>query len=107
MKLSKRRQGEQGQIVSHPAVASTSFESALDAFLRAQDAAGHSKVTQDDYKRVLSLFLRYMAEEQGYTAIQQITEDDIVDWLSHLRNSSNRLGKPYSSRSIETYARNV
>ena len=107
MRMSKRRNGTDGQVIAHPGIASTPFESALEAFLKAQDAAGHSKVTQDDYERVVKLFLRYMADEHGYKSIQEITENDIFGWLSHLRNTPNRLNKPYSSRTIETYCRNV
>jgi site-specific recombinase XerD len=107
MKMSKRRQNTDGQVIAHPGIASTPFESALEAFLKAQDAAGHSKVTQDDYKRVVKPFLRYMVSERGYTYIQEITEHDIFAWLSYLRNTPNRLNKPYSSRTIETYCRNV
>jgi site-specific recombinase XerD len=114
MDLSKRRRKsveqedqETGQIVAHPAVAATTFEAALDAFLNAQNAEGHSKVTQEDYSRVLALFLRYMKDQRGHTNMQQITEGDIYDWLSHLRNNPNRLGKPHSTRTIETYSRSV
>ena len=113
MKLSKRRQpkiegvDQESRVVSHPATAATSFEAALGAFLNAQDAAGHSKMTQEDYERSVGLFLRYMKNEHGYTSIQQVTEADILGWLSHLRNSQSRLGKPYSTRTIETYSRNV
>ena len=107
MRMSKRRHGTDGQVIAHPGIASTPFESALEAFLKAQDAAGHSKVTQDDYERVVKLFLRYMADEHRYKSIQEITENDIFGWLSHLRNTPNRLNKPYSSRTIETYCRNV
>lgn len=36
-----------------------------------------------------------------------MTEGDIFTWLSHLRNTNSRRGKPYSSRTIETYSRSV
>src|SRR5690349_2224356 len=114
MELSKRRRKpveqkdqETGQIVAHPALAALTFEAALDAFLNAQNAEGHSKVTQEDYDRVLTPFLRYMKEQHGYTNMQQIQEVDIYGWLSHLRNNPSRLGKPYSTRTIETYSRSV
>lgn len=107
MKLSKRRQSESGQITVHPAVMSTSFESALNAFLVAQDALRHSKITIEDYQRTVKLFIRYMTDKHQYTAIQQVTESDILGWLAYLRNTPNRLGRPYSSRTIETYCRNV
>ncbi len=79
----------------------------LNAFLTAQDAAGHSKVTHEDYERTIGLFLRYMREVHNYTCIQQVTETNVLEWLAHLRNTPNRLGRPYSSRMIETYCRDV
>jgi len=110
LEFSKRRQKEgqeQALIVSHPLVAATTFESALNALLTAHDAVGHSKVTLEDYKRTIGLFLRYMADTHGYTHVQQITEHDVLEWLAYLRNTPNRLGRPYSSRTIETYCRTV
>src|SRR5947209_80987 len=77
---------EDSQIVANPSVGNTSFESALNAFITAHDAAGHSKVTLEDYKRTLGIFVSYMVEVHQYTSIQQVTEHDVLDWLAHLRN---------------------
>ena len=107
MKLSKRQEQEVGHVMTYPAMASTSFETALDVFLKAQDAMGHSKVSQRSYQYAIGLFLRYMAEAHKYTTVQQITEQDVLGWLSHLRNTLNRRAQLYSSRSIETYYRDV
>lgn len=107
MRVSKRWQRPEGQVIAHPGLASTLFEAALDAFLTAQDAAGHSHETKADYKAVVGLFLRYMCETHKYTAIQQITEPDILGWLAHLRTATSSRGKPFSSRSIQTYCRDV
>ena len=108
MKLSKRRQNvNSGKHIEQPGVPTLSFEKALAAFLQAQDAMGHSKETKADYKAVVGIFLRYMTDTYSYTFIQQITEADIVGWLSHLRNSLNCYGRPYSSRTIATYSRDV
>jgi len=102
----RRKEGQEGsQIVAHPSVGSTSFESALNAFITAHDAAGHSKVTLEDYKRTLGIFISYMVEVHQYKSIQQVTEHDVLDWLAHLRNTPSRLGRPYSSRTIESYCR--
>jgi site-specific recombinase XerD len=103
MKYSKRRKDLQRQ-QDEQQQSKTSFEQALSAFLEAQDAAGHSKVTQSDYGRVLrGVFLRYMTETYGYACIQDITERDLIGWLAYLRNATNKLGRAYSSRSIQTY----
>jgi site-specific recombinase XerD len=108
MGLSKRQQkAAKGKEPTKPVAAPMTLEKALEVFLLAQNAAGHSKATYEDYERVIGLFLRYMAEMHGYTAMKQITEADIVGWLAHLRNTPNRFGRPYSSRSIETYSRDV
>ncbi len=56
MRLSKRRQEVPGDVIVYPGSASLSFEKALGAFLQAQDAVGHSKVTKYDYKAVLGIF---------------------------------------------------
>jgi site-specific recombinase XerD len=83
------------------------FDAALQAFLAGQDAAGHSKISAVDYKRVVGQFLRYMAREHQYTYVQQIQEQDVLEWLAYLRNTTSRLGRPYSSRSIRTYCVDV
>ena len=103
-KLSKRQQ-KSGKAPTEMAV--MTLEKALEVFLLAQDAARHSKETYKDYRSVIGLFLRYMADTHRYTAIKQVTEADVLGWLSYLRNTTSRLGRPYSSRTIETYSRDV
>ncbi len=88
-------------------VASMSLEKALEMFLVAQEAKGHSKATHTDYRCVVGLFIRYMNDTHGYTAIQQIKEEDVLAWLAHLRTVTSKRGRPFSSRSIETYCRDV
>jgi site-specific recombinase XerD len=48
-----------------------------------------------------------MVEENNYTNIDEVREADIIDWLAYLRNTTSKYGKPYSSRTIETYSRDV
>ncbi len=102
--LSKRQQ--KGAPVPPKQVALT-LEEALKLFLHAQHAAGHSKETAKDYGAAVKVFFRYIHAECHYTLIKQVTEADITSWLSYLRNTTSRLGKPYSSRSIQTYYRDV
>jgi len=104
MKLSKRRDNDTQRTEQD---VSTTFESALEAFLLANDAAGHSKETHKTYRSVVGTFLQYMTDTHKYAAIQQITEPDIIGWLAHLRKSSSMYGRPYSSRTIQTYCRDV
>ncbi len=108
MKLSKRRQNVDTTVLAvEPGKPTLTFENAFNAFLQSQDAVGHSKMTKADYKTVIGIFLRYMTSIHGYTLIQQIREEDILGWLAHLRNSDNAYGRPYSSRTIATYNRDV
>jgi site-specific recombinase XerD len=109
MELSKRQQRRQqiGAVVAHPAMAALTFERALEVFLAAQEGAGHSRETYRDYALALRLFWAHMARVHEYTAVQQVTEADIYGWLAHLRNTPSRRGQPYSSRSIQTYSRDV
>jgi len=111
MGLSKRQQkaakGKKEKEPPKPVVASMTLGKALEAFLLAQNAAGHTKATYKDYERIIGLFLRYMAETHGYTVVKQITEADILGWLAHLRDTLNMFGRPYSSRSVQTYSRDV
>lgn len=108
MKFSKRRQNvDTTKLAVEPGKPSLTFENALNAFIQAQDASGHSKATKADYKTVIGLFLRYMGDTYKYTLIQQIREADIVGWLAHSRNSKNLYGRPYSSRTISTYSRDM
>jgi integrase/recombinase XerC len=64
-------------------------------------------VSRTDYGRVINLFLRYLSETYHYTCIQEVKESDILAWFAHLRNSLSNRGKPYSSRSIQTYSVDV
>lgn len=105
MMHSKRRRRDGQQNDNQPA--KLSFDAALDVFLSAQVAAGHSKFSQDDYRKVVGLFLRYMSETHRYGYIQDITEPDMLEWMAYLRSVPNKLGRLYSSRSIRTYCVDV
>ena len=111
MGLSKRQhkaaKGKKEKEPTKPVAASMTLGKALEVFLLAQNAAGHTKATYEDYERIIDLFLRYIAETHGYTVVKQITEADIVGWLAYLRDTRNKFGRPYSSRSIQTYSRDV
>jgi len=106
MKYSKRRKNMLPSQEDNQSTR-TSFDVALQAFLDGHDAAGHSKVSRTDYKRVIGLFLRYMSETCHYSCIEEIKEHDLLEWFAHLRNTLSSRGRPYSSRSIQTYSVDV
>jgi site-specific recombinase XerD len=107
MKLSKRRQDKPGLYVV-PGTGRLSLDDALRLFLSVQGAYGHSEVTETNYKYGIGFFLRYMREEHQYEYIDQVTEGDVLEWLSYLRSAvSKKRKRPYSSRSIQSYGRFV
>jgi integrase/recombinase XerD len=107
MKHSKRRQKSMDEAVESSQSTFMTFEKAIEAFVVAHDAKGRSKVTLLNYRTVATRFLKYMFERHGYTAIDQITETDILAWVVYLRNAISPRGKPYSSRSVQTYCRYI
>jgi site-specific recombinase XerD len=111
MKFSKRRQKEQALYIvpgsEEQKEGPLSLNGALRLFLQAQEAMQHSPRTIKDYRHTIGMFLRYIREKRQYEAIEQITEGDILEWLSYLRGTVNKWGRPYSSRSIETFSRDV
>ncbi|HEY3993574.1 MAG TPA: tyrosine-type recombinase/integrase [Ktedonobacteraceae bacterium] len=76
-------------------------------YIIAHDAGGHSKYTMRNYRSVISRFLQYMTAERGYTTIDQIEENDILEWLADLRGSISSRGGDYSPRTIQSYCRDV
>ncbi|MBX5458776.1 MAG: tyrosine-type recombinase/integrase [Thermogemmatispora sp.] len=79
----------------------------MKTYLLAHKARGHSWRTLEDYERTLRLFFRYLETERGKCSIEQITAEDFHAWLAFLREGKSQRGQLYSSRSLQTYARNV
>lgn len=110
MKLSKRRTGADeasNEIADQKQENAITLEKSLAMFLEAQTANNHSNATHRDYRYVVSAFLRYISNNHKYTYIQEIKEPDVIGWLAFLQSTNSSRGKPYSSRSIQTYARDV
>jgi site-specific recombinase XerD len=103
MKYSKRRGNT--SITIQPS--SLTLDEALRVFVLAHDAVGHSNATKKDYKAVVGIFIRYLQSEKKYSYIEQVKEADILEWLSFLRTTNSSWGRPFSSRSIGTYGRDV
>jgi site-specific recombinase XerD len=101
MRFSKRRKQGQSSDVS------LSFEQALQVYLLAHNARGRSPVTIEDYQHTLRIFFRYLETARGKQTIEEVTVEDFRAWLVLLREGVSRRRRPYSSRSIQTYARNV
>ncbi|EFH81776.1 tyrosine-type recombinase/integrase [Ktedonobacter racemifer] len=116
MKYSKRRKQEDNaaslqqdiQEAKEVSRATLTLDDALRIFLSAQHASGNSGATHKDYQiAVGNVFIRYMKETLNRVYLEEIEEVDIILWLSHLREATSKFGRPYSSRSIQTYYRDV
>ncbi|WP_040443999.1 hypothetical protein [Ktedonobacter racemifer] len=66
------------QVIAHPGVTSLTFEQAVLAFIQGKEANGRSRIAIHDYKTVVNIFLRYMADKHNYKLIADITERDIL-----------------------------
>jgi site-specific recombinase XerD len=113
MKFSKRRQKDRLQVVPDAQESDVqeseglSLDDALELFLMFQSSANHSDVTKKDYGAVVRPFLSYIRQEYQYTSVREIEEQDVIEWLAYLHGAISRRGRPYSSRTIETYSRDV
>lgn len=107
MRHSMRRRDVLVEVIAHPGVTDLTFEKAVSVFVQGKEAKGCSRVALHDYKTAVNIFLRYMVEKHDYIMIADIAERDILEWLAYLRNTNSSRGKPYSSRSIQTYCRHV
>ncbi|GHO93033.1 hypothetical protein KSF_030810 [Reticulibacter mediterranei] len=118
MKFSKRRQ-KPGESIEQEEEKqqSLTLSKALEMYVAAQPAAGRSMITKNNYARVMPLFFRYvvgkfneeLSDNDGKRTIDdigidEIKEVEVLQWLSHLRTSVSSRGKPYSSRTVETYS---
>ncbi|MBA2394394.1 MAG: tyrosine-type recombinase/integrase [Ktedonobacteraceae bacterium] len=84
-----------------------SFDDALELFMMSRSALNLSEASQKDYRSVIRLFLSYIQEKRHYRLLGEIEEKDIIEWLSYLSGAKSAWGRPYSSRTIETYNRDV
>jgi site-specific recombinase XerD len=104
MRFSKRRKQAQASGMSSSL---TPFERVLEAYLLAHKAQGHSWQTVKDYEQVLRLFFRFLTEERGKQAIEEVELEDYRAWVALLRERVSHRGRAYSSQSVRTYANYV
>ncbi|MBV9690539.1 MAG: tyrosine-type recombinase/integrase [Ktedonobacteraceae bacterium] len=114
MKQSRKRRGKHSENVSSSEIVQAgrkreklSLDDALHLFLLSRGAAGYTDATKKDYKVVIGLFLRYIRETYQYSFIEDVTETNILEWLAYLQGATSERGRPFSSRSIETYSTDV
>jgi site-specific recombinase XerD len=71
------------------------------------EAEGHSRKTEIVYQHTLRPFFHYLASEHQLTDLAQLELDHLRAWLVWLRNTPGPHGRPRSSKTLESYCRQV
>ena len=79
----------------------------LQKYLTWHDAEGHSRKTQLDYKKTLRPFYAYLKNEHGIVDLSLLSIDTLRAWLVWLRNTPGPQGNPRSSKTVESYCRQI
>jgi len=108
MKYSNRKQRNTGKPAQVPNSSGfIPFDKALEVFLNAHEAEGHSSYTGVTYRSVLVGFWGYMHEVHHYEMADQVTEADILEWVVYLRSAISHRGRPYTSSTVQSKVRVV
>jgi site-specific recombinase XerD len=82
-------------------------EQVLARYLTWHEAEGHSRKTEEDYQKTLRPFFAYLKNEHGLTDLGALELDHLRAWLVWLRNTPTPHGRPRSSKTIESYCRQM
>src|SRR5262249_30699062 len=80
---------------------------ALEHYLIWHEAEGHSRKTELVYHKTLRPFFAYLKDEQQVEDLGDLTLEHLRAWLVWLRNTPGPHDRPRSSKTIETYCRQV
>jgi integrase/recombinase XerD len=79
----------------------------LQRYLTWHDSEGHSRRTESCYDRTLRPFFTYLKTEHELTDLAQLQIDHLRAWLVWLRNTPAKNGQQRSSKTIESYCRQM
>jgi site-specific recombinase XerD len=82
-------------------------EAVLHRYITWHEAEGHSRKTEQDYTTTLRPFFTYLKNEHGIEDLCELQVDHIRAWLVWLRNTPSQFKRPRSSKTIESYCRQV
>ena len=82
-------------------------EAVLKKYLNWHEAEGHSRKTETVYTRTLRPFFAYLKTEHQLEDLSLLDIDHLRAWLVWLRNTPTPRGNPHSSKTIESYCRQV
>ncbi len=79
----------------------------LKKYILWHESEGHSRKTEAVYELTLRPFFKYLKEEHQVEDLNQIDLDHLRAWLVWLRNTPSQRKMPRSSKTIESYCRQV
>jgi site-specific recombinase XerD len=79
----------------------------MEHYLIWHEAEGHSRKTEPVYRKTLRPFFAYLKEEQQVEDLGDLTLEHLRAWLVWLRNTPGPHDRPRSSKTIESYCRQV
>ena len=80
---------------------------AMEHYLIWHEAEGHSRKTELVYRKTLRPFFAYLKDEQQIEDLGDLTLEHLRAWLVWLRNTPGPHDRPRSSKTIESYCRQV
>ncbi|GCE22195.1 tyrosine-type recombinase/integrase [Dictyobacter kobayashii] len=86
---------------------SRSIEHAIQDYLQAQKKSGRRPKTLEWHQTALRLLQEYLSSECQYVLIHQITEAEIQNWLTFLRERPTARGMYRSTGTVASYARSA
>jgi site-specific recombinase XerD len=82
-------------------------EQVLRRYTLWHDAEGHSRKTEDVYQKTLRPFFAFLKTEHDLDDLAQVEVDHVRSWLVWLRNTPGQHHRPRSSKTVESYCRQV
>lgn len=82
-------------------------EKVLRSYILWHESEGHSRKTETVYTRTLRPFFDYLRTEHQLTDLSELELDHIRAWLVWLRNTPSQHDRPRTSKTIESYCRQV
>jgi site-specific recombinase XerD len=79
----------------------------LKKYVLWHESEGHSRKTEAVYELTLKPFFKYLREEHQVEDLTQIDLNHLRAWLVWLRNTPSQRNMPRSSKTIESYCRQV
>jgi site-specific recombinase XerD len=90
-----------------PSIIRQDPQQVLHHYILWHEAEGHSRKTEKDYTKTLLPFFRYLRSEHEIDDLCQLQVNHIRAWLVWLGNTPSYRHQPRSSKTIESYCRQV